>query len=73
MFTRHNSLVYEPSDTFLIPYITYKTTILDSTSERLDVLDHFRNGTYRAIVTSKALDESLDVSDAELGIIISGK
>jgi superfamily II DNA or RNA helicase len=69
MFTRHNSLVYEPSNTFLIPYITYKTT----KAERLDVLDHFRNGTYRAIVTSKALDESLDVSVAKLGIIISRK
>jgi superfamily II DNA or RNA helicase len=68
IFTQHNRLVYEVSNTFLIPYITYKT----AKAERLYVLDRFRNGTYRAIVTSKVLDEGLDVPDAELGIIVSG-
>ena len=68
IFTQYNRLVYEISNTFLIPYITYKT----AKEERVHVLDRFRNGTYRAIVTSKVLDEGLDVPDAELGVIVSG-
>jgi superfamily II DNA or RNA helicase len=68
IFTQHNSLVYEISNIFLIPYITYKT----SKEERQDVLKGFREGRYNAIVTSKVLDEGVDIPDAELGIILSG-
>jgi superfamily II DNA or RNA helicase len=68
IFTHHNRLVYEISKTFLIPFITHKT----DKQERLDVLNRFREGRYTAIVTSKVLDEGLDVPDAELGIILSG-
>ena len=32
----------------------------------------FKEGRYNAIVTSKVLDEGVDVPDAELGIILSG-
>ncbi len=68
IFTQHNSLVYEISDRFLIPCITHKT----SKEERQDVLAGFREGRYMAIVTSKVLDEGVDIPDAELGIILSG-
>jgi superfamily II DNA or RNA helicase len=52
----------------LIPFITYKT----GKEERQDVLKGFREGRYNAVVTSKVLDEGVDVPDAELGIILSG-
>lgn len=68
IFTQHNSLVYHISDKFLIPFITYKT----NKDERQDVLTGFKEGRYMAIVTSKVLDEGIDVPDAELGIIVSG-
>jgi superfamily II DNA or RNA helicase len=68
IFTQHNSLVYHVSNTFLIPFITYKT----GKEERQDVLKGFREGRYNAVVTSKVLDEGVDVPDAELGIILSG-
>lgn len=68
IFTQHNSLVHEISDRFLIPLITHKT----SKEERQDSLSGFREGRYLAIVTSKVLDEGVDVPDAELGIIVSG-
>jgi superfamily II DNA or RNA helicase len=68
IFTQHNSLVQTISDRFFIPFITYKT----SKDERQDVLQGFREGRYRCIVTSKVLDEGVDVPDAELGIILSG-
>jgi superfamily II DNA or RNA helicase len=68
IFTQHNRIVYEISNNFLIPYITYKT----DKDERQDVLKGFRERRYNAIVTSKVLDEGVDVPDAELGIILSG-
>jgi superfamily II DNA or RNA helicase len=68
IFTQHNSLVYEISDKFLIPLITHKTI----KEERQDVLKGFKEGRYMAIVTSKVLDEGVDIPDAELGIILSG-
>lgn len=68
IFTQHNSLVYQISDKFLIPFITHKT----GKEERQDVLEGFKEGRYMAIVTSKVLDEGVDVPDAELGIIVSG-
>jgi superfamily II DNA or RNA helicase len=68
IFTQHNKLVYNISDRFLIPFITHKS----SKQERQDALSGFRDGRYNAIVTSKVLDEGVDVPDAELGIILSG-
>lgn len=68
IFTQNNKMVYELSNRFLIPFITYKT-IKD---ERRDVLDGFRSGRYNVVVTSRVLDEGVDVPDAELGIIVSG-
>jgi superfamily II DNA or RNA helicase len=68
IFTQHNKLVYNISDRCLIPFITHKS----SKQERQDALSGFRDGRYNAIVTSKVLDEGVDVPDAELGIILSG-
>jgi superfamily II DNA or RNA helicase len=68
IFTQHNKLVYDISNTFLIPFITYKS----SKEERADVLSGFKDGRYMAIVTSKVLDEGIDVPDAQLGILVSG-
>ena len=68
IFTQHNKLVYDISDKFLIPFITYKS----GKEERQDALSGFKEGRYKAIVTSKVLDEGVDVPDAEVGIIVSG-
>lgn len=68
IFTQHNKLVYEISNVFLIPFITHKS----SKEEREDVLTGFKDGRYKAIVTSKVLDEGIDVPDAQLGILVSG-
>ena len=68
ILTQHNSLVHEISNLFFIPLITHKT----SKEEMLDTLMGFKEGRYSAIVTSKVLDEGVDVPEAELGIIVSG-
>jgi len=68
IFTQHNDLVYRISGRFLLPFITHTT----GKEERYDVLKSFREGSYRAIVTSKVLDEGIDVPEASIGVIVSG-
>lgn len=68
IFTEHNDLVYRISRQFLIPFITYTTP----KDERAENLSNFKSGKYRALVTSKVLDEGVDVPDANVGIILSG-
>ena len=68
IFTQNNKMVYELSNKFLIPNITYRTI----KEERRDVLEGFKSGRYNVVVTSRVLDEGVDVPDAELGIIMSG-
>ena len=68
IFTRYNDLVYRISRRFLIPAITHKT----GKDERQRVLRGFKEGIYRAIVSSQVLDEGVDVPEANVGIILSG-
>lgn len=68
IFTQYNELVYAIAKEFLIPFITHRTSL----DERRDVLQGFKDGRYRAIVTSKVLDEGIDVPDADVGVIVSG-
>lgn len=68
IFTVHTKLAYSISNRFLIPVITHKT----KNEERKEILDKFKKGQYRVIVTTKVLDEGTDVPDANMGIILSG-
>ncbi len=68
IFTLHTDLVYAISRRFLIPSITYLTP----KEERREILENFREGNYRIIVTSQVLDEGIDVPDAAAGYILSG-
>ncbi|MFQ5815783.1 MAG: DEAD/DEAH box helicase family protein, partial [Candidatus Hydrothermarchaeaceae archaeon] len=68
IFTEHNELVHRISRDFLVPSITYKTP----KDERQHNLECFRTGAYSTIVTSKVLDEGIDVPEASVGVILSG-
>lgn len=68
IFTEHNSLVHAISKEFLIPAITHTT----QKEERAEILDRFRTGKYNSIVTSKVLEEGIDVPEASVGVILSG-
>ena len=68
IFTKHNDMVYKISRTFLIPSITHKTP----KDERKEVLNGFKTGRFRALVSSQVLDEGIDVPDANVAIIVSG-
>jgi superfamily II DNA or RNA helicase len=68
IFTEHNSLVYAISKEFLIPAITHTT----QKEERAEILNNFREGKYKEVVTSKVLEEGIDVPEASVGVILSG-
>ncbi|MEW6733616.1 MAG: DEAD/DEAH box helicase family protein [Acidobacteriota bacterium] len=68
IFTDDNASAYEVSKRFLIPCITHQTKI----KERQQIMDMFKDGRYRAIVTSRVLNEGVDVPDASVGVILSG-
>jgi superfamily II DNA or RNA helicase len=68
IFTQSNDTAYGISRRFLLPTITHQTPV----SERSEALDRFRRGRYGALVTSKVLNEGVDVPAANVAIIVSG-
>ncbi len=68
LFTQDNATAYAISRRFLIPAITHQTKVL----ERSEILSRLASGQYRAVVTSKVLNEGVDVPDANVAIIVSG-
>ena len=68
VFTAHTDLVYRLSERFLIPAITHET----GASERREILERFRDGTYSRVVTANVLDEGVDVPDANVAVVLSG-
>ena len=68
IFTDDNATVYRISQDFLLPAITHKTPV----KERHDILDRFRSGDYPVIVTSRVLNEGVDVPEASIAIVLSG-
>lgn len=68
LFTQDNATAYAVSRRFLIPVITHQTKV----TERSAVLSGLGDGTYTAIVTSKVLNEGVDVPEANVAIILSG-
>ncbi len=68
IFTQDNATAYEVSRRFLIPVITHQTKV----RERSDILSGFDEGRYRAVVTSKVLNEGVDVPSANVAIVVSG-
>jgi superfamily II DNA or RNA helicase len=67
-FTAHNRFAYEISRRHLIPVITHQT----KAAERKAILDHFRGGLYRAVVTTNVLNEGVDVPEAKIAVILGG-
>lgn len=68
IFAEHGDVVRRISSRFLVPEITYRTP----EEERRAVMSAFRKGLVRAIVTSKVLEEGVDVPDANVAVILSG-
>jgi superfamily II DNA or RNA helicase len=68
IFTADNDTAYEIGRTFFLPVLTHHTKLV----ERKEMLASFRNGEYPVLVTSKVLNEGVDVPEASIGIVVSG-
>lgn len=68
VFTADNASAYQIGRAFALPVITHHT----GARERKEMLDQFRNGAYPVLVTSKVLNEGVDVPAAGVGIVLSG-
>ncbi len=68
IFTADNETAYRIGREFLLPVITHHT----GAKERKEFLESFRHGTYPVLVTSKVLNEGIDVPEAAVGIVLSG-
>jgi len=68
VFTEDNRTAYEISRRFLIPVITHQTKL----RERSEILQGLAAGRYGAVVTSKVLNEGVDVPTASVAVVLSG-
>jgi len=68
LFTQDNATCYAVSRRFLVPAITHQTKV----RERSEILARLADGSYGAVVTSKVLNEGVDVPEASVAIVISG-
>ncbi len=68
IFTADNDTAYRISREFLVPVITHRTKV----SERSAILSGLAEGRFRAVATSKVLNEGVDVPSANVAIIVSG-
>jgi superfamily II DNA or RNA helicase len=68
VFTQSNAVAYAIARQWLIPVISHETGV----AERKHILDAFQAGEYRVIVTSKVLNEGVDVPEAKVAIVLGG-
>ena len=68
IFTADNAAAYELGRRYFLPVLTHHT----KSAERKNMLDNFRTGICPVLVSSKVLNEGVDVPEANIGIIVSG-
>jgi superfamily II DNA or RNA helicase len=68
IFTEDTAMVYRISRAFLLPAITHYTPV----KERHEILHRLRSGDYPVMVTSRVLNEGVDVPEASLAVVLSG-
>lgn len=68
VFTSDNATVYAISRQLLLPAITHQTDI----KERRELLEGFRDGTLPVLVTSRVLNEGVDLPSADVAVVLSG-
>lgn len=68
LFTQDNATAYRVARRFLVPVITHQTKV----TERSEILEGFAAGRYGAVVTSKVLNEGVDVQEANVAVVLSG-
>jgi superfamily II DNA or RNA helicase len=68
IFTADNETAYAIAREHLVMPLTCDI----GRQERDDVLERFRHGTLRTLVSARVLNEGLDVPDADVGVVVGG-
>lgn len=68
VFTDDNATAYAIGSEMLLPVLTHHT----KGAERKMMLSKFRDGSWPVLVTSRVLNEGVDVPEASVGIVVSG-
>ena len=68
IFTHDNATAYRVSREFLVPCITHQTDL----KERKGYLESFESGELPVLVTSRVLNEGVDLPTAEVAVVLSG-
>ncbi|HCH66098.1 MAG TPA: helicase [Deltaproteobacteria bacterium] len=68
VFTNDNATAFRVSRLLLLPCITHHTPV----KERKHLLESFSDGALPTLVTSKVLNEGVDMPEAEVAIVVSG-
>jgi superfamily II DNA or RNA helicase len=68
IFTENNEVAFAISRQYLIPIITHHTPA----AERKEILDGFRDKHYRSIVTTRVLNEGIDIPEAKVALVLGG-
>lgn len=68
VFTNDNATVLRISRALLLPSITHQTDV----KERRALLDAFTDGSLPVLVTSRVLNEGVDLPSAEVAVVLSG-
>jgi superfamily II DNA or RNA helicase len=68
VFTESQEVAYAISRQYLVPAITRVT----AGTERRYILDAFRTGRYRVVVTTELLKEGVDVPEAKVAVVLGG-
>lgn len=68
VFTNDNATVYQISQQLLLPAITHQTDL----KERRALLQAFSEGTLPVLVTSRVLNEGVDIPSADVAVVLSG-
>ena len=72
LFTQDNATAYEVSRRFLVPVITHETKVRERSEILAGVARGSEDGGYGAVVTSKVLNEGVDIPAANVAVVISG-
>jgi superfamily II DNA or RNA helicase len=68
VFTNDNATVYDISQRLLLPAITHQTDL----KERRALLEAFTDGSLPVLVTSRVLNEGVDLPSADVAVVLSG-
>jgi len=68
VFTHDNATAYEVSRRLLLPVITHRT----DARERVALMSAFGSGALPTLVTSRVLNEGVDLPEADVAIVLSG-